>query len=107
MLTQINSSNINTNKLKEDKNYVNNPSNAIIKRKKGKCDKIVKIKTKKNKNKIMYYIFFLFVNILVYIYVIIHLLESSVVDLLYDNDHDNYIYTTSLLSQDRNITMNK
>ena len=95
MLSEINSSNIYTNNLKEDKinilNYVNNPSNAVIKRKKEKCEKDVKIKEKKNKNKIMYYIFFLFVNILVYIYVIIHLFEPSVVDLFYDNDHDNYI----------------
>ena len=79
----------------------------MIKRKKEKCEKDVKIKAKKSKSKIMYYIFFLFVNILVYIYVIIHLFEPSVVDLFYDNDHDNYVYTTSLLSQDRNITTNR
>ena len=77
LLTKINSINFTANNLIEDKrnisNCVNNPSNAMIKRKKEKCQKDVKIKAKENKNKIMYYIFFLFVNILVYIYAIIHL----------------------------------
>ena len=111
ILAKINSSNITTNNLKEDKrNFPNcgkNTSNVMIKRKKEKCEKYVKIKTKKNINKIIYYILFIFVNILVYVYSIIYLFEPSVVDLFYDNDHDNYVYTTSLLSQDRNITMNK
>ena len=111
LLKKINSSNIATNKLKEKKSNISNcgnkPSNAVIKKKLEKSEKYVKIKAKNKKNKIIYYILFLFVNILVYAYIIIHVFQPSVVDLFYDNDHDNYVYTTSLLSQDRNITTNK
>ena len=111
MIRKINNSNITTKNINEDKSNISNcgdsPFNDVIKRKEVKCVKDLKIKSKKNKNKIIYYILFIFANILIYINIIIHLFEPSVLDLFYDNDHDNYIYTTSLLSQDRNITMNK
>ena len=111
MIRKINNSNIIAKNINEDKNNISNcgnsPFNDVIKRKEIKGEKDLKIKAKKNKNKIIYYILFIFVNILIYIYFIIHLFQPSALDLFYDNDHDNYIYITSLLSQDRNITMNK
>ena len=54
----------------------------------------------------MYFALFIIVNICVYVYFIIKMFEPSVIDLFFDNDHNDYIYKTSLLSQDRSIAMN-
>ena len=65
-----------------------------------------KVRSKRRTNKI-YLIIFVFINICAYIYFIVRMFEPSVTNLFYDNDHDDYIYKTSILSQDRSITMNK
>ena len=109
MLIKINTSTVAPKHLKDDKKLItkidNNLKNAVIKRKKVKSVKVLKKKEKKSK--IMYYVLFIFLNILIYVYFIINMFEPSVEDLFYDNDHNNYIYTTSLLSQDRSLVMNK
>ena len=109
MLIKINTSTVAAKHLKDNKKLItkidNNLKNAVIKRKKVKSGKV--LKKKENKSKIMYYVLFIFLNILIYVYFIINMFEPSVEDLFYDNDHNNYIYSTSLLSQGRSITTNK
>ena len=68
-----------------------------------KKEKIIK---KKNSKKI-YFALFIFINIIFYVSLIMKLFEPSVESLFYDNDHDNYIYSTNLLSQDRSLVANK
>ena len=101
----------NSDKKIETKNENNNNENNIFPNavpkeiKEKKVKKEVKIKKKKSKK--IYFVLFIFINIIFYIALIMKLFEPSVESLFYDNDHDNYIYTTSLLSQDRSLVMNK
>ena len=74
-------------------------------RKKGK--KNFDKKTIKRKDNKLLIILFVILNVFVYANLIITLFEPSVSGLFYNNDHVDYKYTTSLLSQDRNIVMNK
>ena len=101
----------NSDKKIETKNENNNNENNIFPNaipkeiKEKKVKKEVKIKKKKSKK--IYFVLFIFINIIFYVALIMKLFEPSVESLFYDNDHDNYIYTTSLLSQDRSLVMNK
>lgn len=100
-------SNINNDKIN------NNPGNSndvpfIWKDK--KINKIKKGEEKLSYNKksksIYFFILFISVNLLIYIFLIMKLFEPCVNKLFFDNDHDNYIYKTSLLSQDTRIIIN-
>ncbi len=100
----------NQEKEKKERNIPKNKGNSkaqknVDKRKKEK--KIVKEKKVKKKTKKLFFVLFVFLNVFVYAFLIIKLFEPSVSRLFYDNDHDNYVYSTSLLSQDRSIVMNK
>ena len=75
-------------------------------RKKVKKNFVKKIGNKKD-NKLVLIILFVILNVFVYANLIIKLFEPSVSGLFYNNDHVDYKYTTSLLSQDKNIVMNK
>jgi hypothetical protein len=66
----------------------------------------IKKTVKKRDNKLLI-ILFVLLNIFIYANLIIKLFEPSVSGLFYNNDHVDYKYSTSLLSQDRNIMMNK
>lgn len=121
ILKELNSSNSTLGKvgLKKDKDEIINGSNnkeklpklsndeaeKLQRKRENKIEKDKRIKGKKQK--ILYFVFFVFINILAYSFLFINLFEPSVTGLFYDNDHDNYKYSTSLLSQDRSIVMNK
>ena len=121
ILKELNSSNSTSGKvgLKKDKDEIINGSNNKEKLPKLSNDKAEKLHRKREnkiekhkrikgkKQKILYFVLFVFINILAYSFLFINLFEPSVTDLFYDNDHDNYKYSTSLLSQDRSIVMNK
>lgn len=116
ILKQINTNDsytgvINPKKEKKERNIHKIKDNTktqknVVKRKKE--NNIMKGKNQaKIKIKKLYFVLFVFLNVASYVYLIIKLFEPSVSGLFYDNDHDNYIYRTSLLSQDRSIVMNK
>ena len=60
----------------------------------------------KKRKKIIFFVFFISVNLLFYFFLIMKIFEPCVSKLFFDNDHDNYIYKTSLLSQDTRIIVN-
>lgn len=125
-----NSSNINNEKLMEILKQINlNDSKRVINQDNDKRERIPKnrdnthfqdaedlrkkvkknfVKKKENKkdNKLLI-ILFVILNLCVFANLIIKLFEPSASGLFYNNDHVDYKYTTSLLSQDRNIVMNK
>lgn len=64
--------------------------------------------TNNKKRKSLYcFVLFISVNLLLYFFLIMKIFEPCVNKLFFDNDHDNYIYKTSLLSQDTRIIINK
>ena len=103
--TKLNSS--ERTKVKEEKEKSSNGkcSNSLVKKEKGK--KITKEKRNKKKSKKLYLIILVLINVFAYICLIVKMFEPSVSDLFFDNDHDDYVYKTSLLSQDRRIVINK
>ena len=96
-------SNISKIEINNDKkNYPNALSNAMTKElKENEIKKKIKIKRKKSKK--IYFVLFIFINFIFYVGFIMKLFEPSVEKLFYDNDHDNFIYTTSLLSLARSL----
>lgn len=124
ILKELNSSNSTTektdkNNLKKDNNKIikennkkdklsklpNNTTEKLQRKRKNKIEK--EIKTKRMKTKLLYFVLFVCINIVVYYFLFINLFEPSVEGLFFDNDHNNYKYCTSLLSQDRSLVMNK
>ena len=101
----------NDDKKIEIKNENNNNKNNILSNNIPKKLKEKKVKNetkkKKKKSKKLLFVLIIFINIIFYVALIMKLFEPSVESLFYDNDHDNYIYTTSLLSQDRSLVVNK
>lgn len=94
-------------KYSDKKNNDNNIFNKIIPQKLEEKKVKKEINTKKKKFKKIYFVLFIVINIIFYVVLIMKLFEPSVERLFYDNDHENYIYTISLLSQDRSIVVNK
>lgn len=109
LLKKINTklSSSESSKIKEEKEKSSNNmcSNTFVKKEKAK--KITKEKRNKKKSKKLYLVILILINIFAYICLIVKMFEPSVSDLFFDNDHDGYIYKTSLLSQDRSIVINK
>jgi hypothetical protein len=103
----IGNNNIKKNEKKVEKKYFDKKPLNIAEKRKEKKNIVKDMKTKIDIKKKAMFAFFLFVNIIVYAFIIVNLFEPSASSLFYDNDHNNYIYRTSLLSQDRSIVMNK
>lgn len=90
----------------EQKEVVEKSLKDDTKRKEKKI--IIKLpKAKKDMKKKIMFVLFVFVNMIIYAFIIMKIFEPSVSSLFYDNDHNDYIYKTSLLSQDQSIVKNK
>ena len=65
-----------------------------------------KLANNKKRKSIYCFVLFISVNFLLFFFLIMKIFEPCVNTLFFDNDHDNYIYKTSLLSQDTRIIIN-
>ena len=106
LLKKINENNSYTEVKQEREDKKNDTNKNLLKTFPKKEKKLKKKNENKRGYKRMYFALFIIVNICVYVYFIIKMFEPSVIDLFFDNDHNDYIYKTSLLSQDRSIAMN-
>lgn len=106
LLKKINENNSYTEVKQEREDKKNDTNKKLLKTFPKKEKKLKKKNENKRGYKRMYFALFIIVNICVYVYFIIKMFEPSVIDLFFDNDHNDYIYKTSLLSQDRSIAMN-
>ena len=106
LLKKINENNSYTEVKQEREDKKNGTNKKFLKTFPKKEKKLKKKNENKKGYKRMYFALFIIVNICVYVYFIIKMFEPSVIDLFFDNDHNDYIYKTSLLSQDRSIAMN-
>ena len=106
LLKKINENNSYTEVKQEREDKKNDTNKNLLKTFPKKEKKLKKKNENKKGYKRMYFALFIIVNICVYVYFIIKMFEPSVIDLFFDNDHNDYIYKTSLLSQDRSIAMN-
>ena len=106
LLKKINENNSYTEVKQEREDKKNGTNKKFLKTFPKKEKKLKKKNENKRGYKRMYFALFIIVNICVYVYFIIKMFEPSVIDLFFDNDHNDYIYKTSLLSQDRSIAMN-
>ena len=106
LLKKINENNSYTEVKQEREDKKNDSNKKLLKTFPKKEKKLKKKNENKRGYKRMYFALFIIVNICVYVYFIIKMFEPSVIDLFFDNDHNDYIYKTSLLSQDRSIAMN-
>ena len=106
LLKKINENNSYTEVKQEREDKKNDSNKKLLKTFPKKEKKLNKKNENKRGYKRMYFALFIIVNICVYVYFIIKMFEPSVIDLFFDNDHNDYIYKTSLLSQDRSIAMN-
>jgi len=104
LLRLIKKNNVNNNKSKDDNINLRKDK---IKMKINKADYSNILYSEKNINKKYYFILFIVLNIIVFIYFFLKMFEPSVNKFFFDNDHNNYIYKTSLLSKDTSITINK
>lgn len=106
LLKKINENNSYTEVKQEREDKKNDTNKNLLKTFPKKEKKLKKKNENKRGYKRMYFALIIIVNICVYVYFIIKMFEPSVIDLFFDNDHNDYIYKTSLLSQDRSIAMN-
>ena len=106
MLKMINSGSGSKNNEENKKNKINSKRNSKFQI--HITDK--EIKDNKNSNKlkkgIWHFIIFI-INILIYFYLMIAMFQPSVHKLFYDNDHADYKYTISSLSQEKSIVINE
>ena len=106
LLKKINENNSYTEVKQEREDKKNDSNKKLLKTFPKKEKKLKKKNENKRGYKRMYFALFIIVNICVYVYFIIKMFEPSLIDLFFDNDHNDYIYKTSLLSQDRSIAIN-
>ena len=96
-----------------NKNYEGNNKDKTNSRKNSKfqipiVDKETKIN--KNSNKLKKRIrlcILIIINMLIYFHIMITMFQPSVSKLFYDNDHADYKYTISSLSQEKSIVINE
>lgn len=70
-------------------------------------EKLMLEKPRKIKKNRSCFIIFIVLNLFIYVFLFSKMFEPRVNKLFFDNDHDDYVYKTGLLSQDTCLTVNK